>query len=346
MNPASLIPAVTPIPVHWAIIDVLLVATFTIHILLMNAVFGGGVIALFNAVGTGEPVARTLSRKLPTVLALTINFGVAPLLFLQVNYGTFDYVSTALMGGWWLAIIPFLLLAYYALYVYDFRYSGMSAGRPATLLIALLFMFFIAFMFSNNMTLMLRPEAWPDYFSSDHGLVLNLKDPAIYPRFLHFMTAALAVGGLFTALLGRWHKKEQFIETGMRWFVRATALNIILGLWFLMALPREIMLQFMGGNAYATGTLLLSICGAVGIIYSGIQRAVVSATVITVTTVLFMAVTRHFLRTFYLAPHFTTADIPVTGQYSPMLLFIAGLAVVIPLSAWMISLYVRAEGRS
>ncbi|WP_147819832.1 hypothetical protein [Salidesulfovibrio onnuriiensis] len=345
MNPASLIPAVTPIPVHWAWIDTLLVLTFTVHILLMNALFGGGVIALFNSTKEREPLARALSSRLPTVLALVINFGVAPLLFLQTNYGIFDYTSSVFMGGWWLAVIPFLLLAYYALYVYDFRYSGMRAGRPATLVLALLFLFFIGFMFSNNMTLMLRPEAWPDYFTAPDGLLLNLKDPTLYPRFLHFMTGALAVGGLFAALVGRCARLGRAVETGMKWFVRGTVINLFLGLWFLMALPREIMLQFMGGSLWATGTLLASLCGAGLILYLGVKRSLLPAVLTTALTVLLMAVTRHFVRAFFLAPYFSTQDIPSTGQYSPMLLFLAALAAVLGVSGWMISLYIKVERR-
>lgn len=346
MNPASLIPAVTPIPVHWAFIDVLLVLTFTVHILFMNAVFGGGVIALFNAAGEGEPLARNLSRKLPTVLALTINFGVSPLLFLQTNYGNFDYTGSVLMGGWWLIVIPFLLLAYYGLYVYDFKYSGLRSGRPVTLALSLAFMVYIAFMFSNNMTIMLRPDVWVEYFNNANGLVLNLKDPAMYPRFLHFMVGALAVGGMFVALVGHRQGKERFIATGMKWFVRATMVNVMLGLWFLMALPQRVMVQFMGGNILATGALLISICGAGAIFYFGSKRAVIPSALATVFTVLFMATTRHFVRKLYLAPYFSVQDIPVTGQYGPMIMFLIGLCLVAALGTWMISTYLKAEGRS
>jgi len=250
------------------------------------------------------------------------------------------------MGGWWLAVIPLLLPAYYGLYVYDFRYSDMRGGRPAILTLALAFMFFIAFMFSNNMTIMLRPEVWLEYFTNNHGIVLNLGDPALYPRFLHFMTGALAVGGMFVALLGRWHKQEHYVKTGLRWVVRATVFNILLGLWFLMSLPREIMLQFMGGSPWATLSLAVSICGAGAILHFGIKGALIPSTLASVFTVLFMAVTRHFVRMFYLSPYFSVSDVPSTGQYSPMLMFIASLCVVLALAAWMIKLYVKAEGRS
>jgi hypothetical protein len=346
MNPASLIPAPAVIPVHWAWIDILLVLTFAVHILFMNTVFGGGVIALLNARGKGEPIARDLSRLLPSQLALTINFGVAPLLFLQVNYGHFDYPGSVIMGGWWLAVIATVLMAYYGLYIYDFKYPSPPTATPLPLMAALLMLLYTGFMFSNNMTIMLRPEAWLQYFSSENGMGLNLSDPTLYPRFLHFMTGALAVGGLFLALVGRKRNKEQLSETGMRWLTRATMVNLGFGLWFLISLPQDIMLQFMGGHGLATATLMTGIALAGAVIWAGAKKMVLPAAIITVLTVLVMAVSRHFVRMFFLAPHFTVQDIPIVPDYSPLIMFLISLVVVLAICVWMIATFRKAEGRA
>jgi hypothetical protein len=53
---------------------------------------------------------------------------------------------------------------------------------------------FIAFLLSNNMTLMLHPEQWSVYFKHPAGTVLNLADPVL-PRYFHFINGGLAVGG-------------------------------------------------------------------------------------------------------------------------------------------------------
>ena len=90
--------------------DILLVATFVVHILLMNCVLGGAAISVVEMLrGNDLGLTKRLSKKLPTLLALTINFGVAPLLFLQVVFGHFDYVSSVLMGGLWLSLIAYNL---------------------------------------------------------------------------------------------------------------------------------------------------------------------------------------------------------------------------------------------
>jgi hypothetical protein len=343
MNPASLIPAVDPIPVPALWFDVLLVATFTVHVLLMNAVLGGAAISLVELL-RGRPLElpERVSKKLPTVLALTINFGVAPLLFLQVNYGQFDYVSSVLMGGWWLAIIGMLLAAYYGLYIYDLRFGGLGRARALMLALAVGCILYVAFMFSNNMTLMLRPEAWMDYFTRGGAVLLNLADPTFAPRWLHFMTGALAVGGLFVALVGTLGKSERAVGLGMAWLARGTMANALIGIWFLISLPQPIMLRFLGGHAVATLVLLLAVAGALGIIYAGVKRLVWPAVGLAVGTVALMAVARHLVRRFFLEPYFTPADLPVSGQWSSLALFGFALAVGLPIIWWMVRAYCRA----
>ncbi len=260
MIPASLIPMAEPIPVPWAWFDVLLILTFTAHILFMNALLGSAAIGLVRAVRGNNGLMHDVGQKLPPLLALTINMGVAPLLFLQVNYGHFDYVSSVLMGGWWLGVIAALLFSYYGFYAYKFKYDAMSPGKRNTLFVlSLAGLLYVGFMLTNNTTLMLLPEAWTQYFD-DHGAAfLNWSDPTIFPRFLHFMLGALAIGGLFVALLGQWRNVDEYVNSGMAWLTRATLVNLAVGMWFLIALPRDIMLGFMGGNLPATMTLVTSL---------------------------------------------------------------------------------------
>ncbi|WP_022663292.1 hypothetical protein [Paucidesulfovibrio longus] len=344
MDPTTLIPVVDPIPIPGPWFDVLLVATFVIHILFMNVAVGCAAISLAGHFGaSGSGLSRTLSKRMPTILALTINLGVAPLLFLQVVYGQFDYTSSVLMAGYWLAVIGLLLAAYYGLYIYDFKYDALGGARSVLLLASLCMMLWIGFMFSNNVTLMLRPEKWLDYFKLEGASFLNLDDPALAPRYLHFMVASLAVGGLFVALMGHFAKDADRTAAGMKWFARATMLNIVVGAWFLMSLPRPILLKFMGGDTMASALLLAALAGAVGLLWAGLRRKPLLAAGLTVATVVFMAVTRHLLRAFYLAPWFDSSDLPVTGEYSTLMLFLFFLAVGLPCVVWMIRIYVRPE---
>lgn len=347
MDPASLIPIADPLPIPWVWFDILLIVTFTAHILFMNALVGSAAIGLVRVFRGNGQLAHDVGAKLPPLLALTINLGVPPLLFLQVNYGNFDYVSSVLMGGWWLAVIAALLVSYYGFYTYKFGYDAMTAGkRNALFAVSLAGLLYTGFMLSNNMTLMLMPEQWLQYFTGEGGY-LNLNDPTLIPRFLHFMTGALAIGGLWVALLGEFRKVDEYVEIGMKWFTRATLVNLAIGIWFLISLPQRIMLAFMGNNLPAALTLAASLLSAGMLLASGFRKKPKLTAIWAVTTVFFMACTRHWVRILYLDPWNDMNSIPVTNMYGSFFLFLGFLVVGGALVGYMIKLYFKSrEGRA
>ncbi len=345
MNPADLIPTADAIPVPWGWFQVLLIATFTIHLLFMNAMVGGGIIALAGHIKgnpSSEPVRRDLSGRLTIIIALAVNFGVAPLLFLQALYGQFIYVSSQLMAVYWLSVIGILILAYYGAYLYKFKYDVLMDKRVPLLGVTVVLLLAIAFFFTNNMTLMLRPEAWIRYFENPQGTILNLSDPTLIPRYLHFMTASVAVGGLFIALVWTYRENRgtpgarEHIDQGMRWFTHATLLQIVIGFWFQMSLPREIMLLFMGKSPVHTGLFLVALALVVAVLLLGIHRKVRLTAGATLALVLLMVVMRDLVRAAYLSPYYTPSDLAVTGQYSPLAVFLAALVVCSGVIFWVV----------
>ncbi|WP_319780866.1 hypothetical protein [Maridesulfovibrio sp.] len=344
MTPSALVPAAIGISVNpiWPV--TLSIITFSAHLLLMNAFFGGATIVFIHSLSGGTPVSRNISRKLPTLLALAINAGVPPLLFLQAVYGQFSYVSSILMAVFWLAVIAALICGYYGLYIHNYRYEKLGEGGRKILMLAVLAMIsYIAFMLSNKMTLMLRPEVWAEYFNDPHGFVLNLHDPVLYPRFMHFAVSALAVGGLFVALVGKRKGNSDIEGTGMKWFSRSTLVNVGMGCWFLLALPRDVMLIFMGGNLSATVLLCVGVLATFGMLHAGFTKNVYFATAATVFIVPVMATMRHLVRQKYLEPYFTLDTAPVSGQWEPFMLFIASLIVGGFCIVYMLKLMRRAE---
>lgn len=344
MDPSTLVPEAIGISVHpiWPI--TLSIITFSVHLLLMNAVFGGTAIVFFHSLSGGSEISRSVSKKLPTVLALAINAGVPPLLFLQAVYGQFSYVSSILMAVFWLAVIGALITGYYGLYFHNYRYEKLSAaGRKFMILAVLCMISYIGFMLSNKMTLMLRPEVWSEYFTDPKGYILNLGDPVLIPRFLHFAVSALAVGGLFVALIGRSKNDQIFIDTGLKWFSRSTLINILMGLWFLMALPKEVMLIFMGQDMLATVLLCVSLVATFAMLHAGFTKNVIFATAATVFIVPVMATMRHLVRQKYLAPYFTLDTAPVSGQWQPLALFVVSLIVGGFCIVYMLKLMLKAD---
>jgi len=202
---------------------------------------------------------------------------------------------------------------------------------------------YIGFMLSNKMTLMLRPEVWAEYFSDPNGFVLNLSDPVLYPRFMHFAISALAVGGLFVAFVGKRKDKSDFVATGMKWFSRSTLINVVMGFWFLLALPKEVMLIFMGGDILATVLLCVGLVATFAMLHAGFTKNVYFATAATVFIVPVMAVMRHLVRQKYLEPYFTLDTAPVSGQWGPFILFVVSLLAGGFCIVYMLKLMLKAE---
>jgi len=338
---AALIPTPDAIPVPWGWFYVLLMLTFLLHLLVMNAMLGGGIIALISLLRGGEQntlLSREFSYKWPYTIAFAVNLGVAPLLFIQVLYGHFFYSSSILMATWWLSIVGMLILAYYGAYIYDFKFASMRGLRICMAGFCVALLLIIAFLFTNNMTLMLQPERWSAYFTNPGGGFLNSADPTLIPRYLHFVVGAVAVAGLYLALIGHFKfvksksDPQVLVEQGMSYFTMATAVQILFGFWFLIALPKHVMLQFMGESIYGTTLLMLGLVLAGGVLFLGYKRLLLKTCGASLLLLVIMILMRDLVRTTYLSPYFTPADLLVHAQYSPLIfflmVFVAGLGLV------------------
>jgi len=350
MDPVSLIPAPDPIPVHWGWFKLLLLTTFFLHLLFMNTMVGMGIIALirslFDRSGAVE-YNREISEKLPYTIALTVNLGVAPLLFIQVLYGQFIYTSSLLMAVYWLSITGILIIAYYSAYLHQYTFDDAGPTRAVFMAVTVINLLVIGFFFSNNMTMMLSPEKWVDYFTSPGGTLLNLGDPTLIPRYLHFVLSAVAVGGLFLALL--WEHKargdktvhRKKIQYSLNWFMAATLLQFGVGTWWLMALPKHIARIFMGGSAWATTFFALGFIGTILALVFGFKTRVRLCTGATLATILCMVLMRDFLRTAMLKPYFTLPMLEVDPQYGSLVLFLVFLGIGIAAIFYMFKLAFR-----
>ncbi len=347
MDITQLIPVPDTIPVSPLWLEMLLLATFILHILVMNAMMGTAIITLVSAFRKklkGDKSHLGISRKLPIVIAFTINTGVAPLLFVQVLYGHLIYTSSILMAVSWLAVIALLMILYYGAYLNSYRVKSHGAVSRLMLSVTVLAMLGTGFVIANNMTLMLSPERWPQYFNNPRGTLLNLAEPSLYPRFLHFVVASIAVGGLAMAHLAAWKKKsggngpEGGVAAGLQWFAGATVCQLLVGTWFLFSLPGRITGLFWGGSLPATILLATGItCGAAAVWFA-LKKRLWPCTWSAITTIAVMATVRHLVRIAWISPFFKSADLQVAPQYSSLLLFIFVLLVALTLIGYMLKL--------
>jgi hypothetical protein len=343
MNP--LIPAPDTLSLSWAYFQGLLMLMFPLHLLLMNAMIGCAALSLYSLTKkreTDQRLAHELARILPFLIAFAINFGVAALLFLQVIYGNFFYASSVLMAVFWLSVPLVLLVAYYGAYLYDFRFAALGKSRMPLAALVLAIFLAVAFFFTNNTTLMLEPHRWSAYFRTPGGTILNAGSPSVWPRYLHFVTGALAIGGLFVALYGRFKGRRdpelgaRAVELGMNAFTGLTMLQIAVGLWFLISLPRAVMLLFLGGGRAATALFAVGVALALAALAAGFKRRVATSTALAIPLVFVMAFLRDLVRGGYLKPFLALETLKVVPEYSPPLLFIVTLLAGVATIIWML----------
>jgi hypothetical protein len=348
----SLVPTPDALPMASGYFELLLLLTFPLHLVFMNAMLGGTAIAVwahFKRDSVHERLAYKIAQVLPLLIAFTINFGVPPLLFVQVVYGHLVYSSSVLMGVFWLSVIPVLLTAYYAAYIYDFKFWNMGRRGLPILIFAGLLMLLIGFLFSNNMTLMLTPEVWQVYFKNSGGTFLNLAEPTLWPRYLHMLVGAMAIGALVIALLGRlWAKKDQEVgqlaqQVGLRVFLVVTCGQILVGLWFLISLPADVMMLFMGKSMLATCVFLLAIVCVMAVIFLATKGRLGWCGGLALLLLYLMSLMRAFVRTGYVDKLFVNQIVEAQRDFSPLLLFVGTLVIGLLLIYWMLKAAFSAQ---
>ena len=366
MTPLVPLPDPLPQPAPQLLLNVLLQLTFFLHVLAMNVVLGGSILALHWRFSRRSEDAQVRARflglfdkALPVALAATVTLGVAPLLFVQVLHGRLLFTSSILMGWLWLAIVPLVIAAYYGAYALASGQGSPRVRRTLAAVVALLAAT-VAFVQVTNATRSLRPDTFADVYRADpRGLTANLGDPSFWPRYLHLLLGAVAVAAIAVALLGavrrgadpelgRWAATR-----GLTVFAVATALNVFVGLLFLIALPRTLLIRMIGGGdalslfLLATGILLAVALSGAALLALSARRpfaAVHWLGALLVPTLVVMLLLRDDLRRLALRHAGLDVPVPVAAQWGPFAVFVVCLVGAVATIGWMVM--VLAQGRS
>jgi cytochrome c len=192
-----------PLPISALTLEVFLVFLFLLHILFVNLMVGGSLLTVFFELHGRrdrdlDTLAREIGRTITVNKSLAVVLGVGPLLVINLLYTVWFYSANALTGVAWIMIVPLVIAAF--LFSYAHKYSWDTLAERKGLHLALgasaagLFLA-VPFVFLTNINLMLFPERW----SGVHGFLSALVLPNVVPRYLHFVTASLALTGLFLA---------------------------------------------------------------------------------------------------------------------------------------------------
>jgi hypothetical protein len=356
-----------PLPAPSGLLWALLQLTFLLHLVAMNVVLGGSILALHFRFSRREEgalhraaVLAFFADALPVAVAATVTLGVAPLLFVQVLYGRLFFTSSILMAGFWLAVVPLVILAYLGAYHLALR-GAATRGRPRTVAALVAFLFTaVAFLQVSNATRALRPETFQGAYRADHrGLTLNLGDPTFWPRTLHLLVGAVAVAALGAAIYGVRKRARDpqlaawAIRRGTTVFGVATAANVFLGMLFLLAQPKATLIRLVGGDPVAMTLLALGIvlgvaAAGLALLVLGAKNAVAAtwaqAGLLAVTLVV-MVLLRDQVRKIALREAGFELPGRVAAQWGAFAAFVVLLVAAVATIAWMARALARGPAR-
>ena len=188
-----------PLP-EWLLIFILILS-FLVHILFVNLMLGGSLITLWYQikglkVKEYDQLANELAKTITVNKSLAVVMGIAPLLTINTLYTIYFYTANSLTGFMWIAVIPLVTIAFLLTYLHKYTWTTLDNHKAlhiCILAVACLIFLFIPLIFLVNINLMLFPEKW----AAVQGFISALVLPNVFPRYLHFILASLAVTGLF-----------------------------------------------------------------------------------------------------------------------------------------------------
>jgi cytochrome c len=301
-------PVELPLPLPLAAAKAALVVAFLVHIVFVNLMVGGTLLAL---------AAHALSRRdafwlgfagqlMGTVTvhkSLAVVLGVGPLLLVSVAYTEPFYASSLLLAPFWLSVLWLVTLAFGLLYAYKYGFGGWGERRPrwhaASGVAGAVVLLCVPLIYLTNTQLMLDATAMarrPTFFDA----MLNVGN--VLPRYLHFLLASVAIAGLW--VMGWWgraaaptppEERARLVAFGGRAAIVTTAAQFVVGPLVLFTLPR-------GALTWpAVSVLAVGVLAGLGAIFTlldmlrGAGRLRVAVALIGVTLVC-MGTTRHLIR--------------------------------------------------
>ncbi len=200
---------------------------------------------------------------------------------------------------------------------------------------------------------MLSPEKWKAIYLADpSGRNLNLGEPMLFPRLIHSIIAAIAISGLVVVISGLVKKRSEpqyggfLIGHGATWFLIATMAQFVTGIWYLVSLPSEKMMLFLGKDLLGTGLLGVAIVASLGSVmvmlnarHTGAGRQIAVSIELIITTVICMQGMRDVLRMSYLTPYYRSDAQPVAPQWDVLAIFLVLFVAALTLWGTMMKRY-------
>ncbi len=380
MDPQSLITGPTgPLPAPYWFIQLFKTVGFWMHMIPMNLWFAGILIAMMGRT-FGCPFARHFSHRLmsqmPILVALGINFGIVPLLFLQVGYFSFFYAATILTAWFWLSIVAILIPAYYGVYFYAFFRGGSEQGGVLRILVgwsvAGLFLL-LGLLFANGLSLMVHVDAWGPIWEKTAvagatlGLGSNLADANLYERWGIMFGLGTLTTAAWIVLDTAWFLRDvdsEWLAAYHGWTRRAAGILTVSGAILFVTAGSFYVFKTWSSELFEymfTGIRLpLTVLTAVspGLVFVACLRlgkkprvdtsAALGMVLAQLTVLGLNAVSRQVVQNFQVGAYLDIGSLPTQVQWSPLISFLVLLLLGLAVIGWMVAQVirtVRAEGK-
>jgi len=372
MGPHDLAAPPSPLgyPTPFWFIEIFKVLGFSLHVAPMNLWYAGTLLAVtLGTFGHGHAkiVGHHVARVLPFALAFGVNFGIIPLLFMQVGYYQFFYPATVLIAWPWFMVFWIVMTAYFSIYLYKLAIEGrgpVNVGWKLGWLAAGAFIV-VGFIFTNALSLVAGPARWWSIFRGSNiagaatGLALNLTDPTLIPRWLFMFSLAITTTAAFV-IIDAAFLSDKDEEDYRRYAAR-----------FALALYSVGLLLFIGfGSWYIFGTRWFAVPLA---IKSPVMRIIFPLTMISpglpwlllalqrngpirklaaltgvaqFGLIALNAISRQWLQNVELSPYVDLVARPLDLQIGAIIVFLVLLVAGLGLVAWMLAKVVAANRRA
>lgn len=187
------------LPAVTAWYETLLVLTLLVHLLFVSYVVLAVAVSAGAALvgGRESAIAHTLRDWSTFALSAAITAGIAPLLFVQILTQREFYTANLLLFHRWMAILPVLIVAFYAMYMVKAKRVAASRASQGALAVAVLAcILFVGWSWVENHLLSLDIAAWPEQYRSESMVYRN---GAILPRLLFWLGCAVPTGAALLA---------------------------------------------------------------------------------------------------------------------------------------------------
>jgi len=355
------------VPAPFWFVQFFKVVGFVLHMIPMGIWFAGLPIVILCALWNSrcsQFYARRMSKQLPVMMALGINFGIVPLLFLQTTYYKAFYTATILTAWFWIAVIPILIVGYYSLYIA--AYSGERRGRMILFsIIASLCLICIGILNTNGLTLMVSGDLWGEmiaktgYYGAVLGTAHNFHNPVLLMRLATMFGLGLLTAGVWATFDAHFLMRSDAAGVPARyqqWTTTLALLMVLLGAAILIGTEYAVKGK---GSTYTTltvaypyfGWILLLACTVSVVLLlakTGQKHFVVLAALLQFLTLAGFGVIRQIGQNAGMAQYngIEVATLPEAVQWDTLIAFVVIFLLGVGVIVWMAAQCVKYSSRS